>query len=140
MIAEETYRRRPRPRSKSDTEMLGECVDFVTTEIQKSHALQDPVVAAKALITARDTFSLLARNGYPSFAPLLFDMQNTADDIARIFRKELVRRLLTQEISDKKAGACLRELSGIIEREWVRWEQTLAEVEAELAAKVPRCA
>ena len=140
-ISPEAYYRAPRPaklqHSKTGYERFEETYQWVLSEAHKSRTGPDPLIGARALVTARDTFALLARNGYPSFVPLLHEMQLGVEALARMFRRELTKRLLTRKIDDDKAAECLRELSGIIERgDWPEWEKDFDEVENEIAASL----
>ena len=142
-ISPEAYFRTPRPakvKPKTGYEMFDETYRWLVTEIRKSRTDPDPLIGAKALVQARDTFDLLARNGYPSFSPLLDEMQKGIEALARLFRRETVRRILTPGIMDnEEAAKCLRVLSEIVERgEWPTAEQDCDEVEAQVVEAAQR--
>jgi hypothetical protein len=111
--------------------------DFAEARARWGREQGDPLAGVKALVAARRALRLLTQNGYPLLAPLLWEVQFGLDEIARMFRRELVRRLLLDTIDEAQAAECLRELSAQIDAgEWEDWRQDWNEVEDQVCAKL----
>jgi hypothetical protein len=120
-----------------DVEILDQIYEWMAQEVKEARTGPDPALGAKALVAARRCFEVLSHNGYSQFLPLVHDMQIGIDKVKRIMLKELVRRLLRDEIPEPKAGEVMRELSGLIEAgEWSRWRQDWDEWEDEVSANL----
>lgn len=124
-----------------DIAAIDEINSFLAEEKERSRTNPgDPLISARAIVSAHRTLDVLVRVGFPRLRPHARLMQEGAEDLRRLFLRELVRRLLTDEISEPKVEECLRELSGLIEAggwptwraDWDAWED---EICAKLAAK-----
>jgi hypothetical protein len=118
-------------------EFMDQIIQFLAEEKERSRIDPDPLIGAKALIAAKRTLIILARNGYPKLLPLLYEVQLGVDAIAKLFRRELVRRLLLDTIPEPKAAEGMQVLSGLIDAgQWPDWRQDWDEVEDQVCAKL----
>lgn len=82
----------------------------------------------RAIFAAHKTLMILVENGYPQLQPALAEMLIGVEEIARMFRRELCRRLLTDDqIDEARAAAAVAELA-----RWPDWQAMLAEADGDL--------
>jgi hypothetical protein len=97
----------------------------------------DPLASAKALAAARRALHSLVYSGYPLLHPLLNEVQVGVDEIRRLFRHEIISRLLTDTIDETLANECMRELSAQIDAgQWPNWKEEWDAVEDQVCAKL----
>jgi hypothetical protein len=106
-------------------EYLDQIVAWFEDERERGRTDPDPLISARAIFAVHRTLDVLARNGFPQFSPLVYDMHLGIVAIAEIFRTELVRRLLLDLIPEPKASEAVAELS-----RWPDWNTHLDEVAA----------
>lgn len=121
-----------------DIAAIDEINSFLAEEKERSRTNPgDPLISARAIVSAHRTLDVLCRVGFPRLRPHAKLMQEGVESIRRLFLRELVRRLLTDKISEAKAEECLRELSGLIEAgQWDNWRQDWATWEDEVCADI----
>jgi hypothetical protein len=123
--------RRPLMRGSDTEDLLLQIVEFV--EAAGLEQPGDPFATVLALVKAERAFSILTRAGYP-FEGLLPGLRSALDKIASAARREIVRRLLRDEIEPGLAEELLATLTSQIESgAWENWE---AEIEVEAAKAV----
>jgi hypothetical protein len=100
--------------------------DYLRDERDRARSdRSDPLIAARAIFAAHKTLLILVEHGFPQLKPALAEMLIGVDAIARLFRKELCRRLLLDQIDEAKAAAAVAELG-----RWPDWKTHLDEVAA----------
>jgi len=111
--------------------------DFAEERARRGREAGDPLAGAKALVAAWRALRMLTENGYPLLLPLLHEVRFGLDEMARLFRCELVRRLLLDKIEEPQATECMRELSAQIDSgEWEDWREEWKEVEDQVCTKL----
>jgi len=115
--------------------LMCQVIDFLAEGL--SH--ENPLDMVKDFLSAERTFTALIECGYPH-RPLLREVSRGLDETARLFRFELVRRLLLGSIPDELAKECLKLLTDHIERGlWPEWRADIDACETELA-EAAQCA
>ena len=112
--------------------------DFAKARARWGREQGDPLAGTKALIAARRALRMLTEDGYyPLLVPLMYEVHIRVDAIARLFRRELVRRLLLDTIEEPLATECMQVMSAQIDGgQWPDWRQDWDEVEDQVCAKL----
>jgi hypothetical protein len=122
-------------RQKSAEVHAARITDIAEARARLGRQQGDPLAGVKALVAARNDLRMLTQN--PLLVPLLHEVQFGLDEIARLFRRELIRRLLLEKIEEQNAAECLRTLSAQVDSgEWENWRQDWMEVEDQVCEKL----
>ena len=109
-------------------EFMNQIVQFVEDERNRGRTDPDPLIMVRAIFAAHKTLMILVENGYLQLQPVLQEMLIGVEEIARMFRRELCRRLLTDDqIDEARAAAAVAELA-----RWPDWQAMLAEADGDL--------
>jgi hypothetical protein len=122
-----TFRNGGQPRGPDPRglELMDQIVHFLTQSLKHEH----PLDMVKDWISAERTFKVLIECGYPH-RPLMRLTSSALDEFGRLFRAELIKRLLIGKLSEEEAKRGLMALSAQIERGiWKNWSAEWQEVE-----------
>ena len=114
-------------------EFLDTIVASLEDAKERSRSDPDPVIPAKAIAGARRALGVFAEYGFPQLRPYAELMREGCENLRHLFLKEIVRRLLVDEISEAKAGEALRLLQSLVDSgQWESYKEDVDAVEAKL--------
>ena len=111
--------------------------NMTEARVRQGREQGDPLAGVKALAAARRALHMCVESGSLLLSPLLYDVQLGCDELGRLLRNELIRRLLVDEIDEALASKCMGVLSAQIEAgQWPDWREDWDEVENKVCAKL----
>lgn len=122
----------PKGPDPNGREVIDQIIHFLTESLKH----ENPVNMVKDWISAEKTFKALTfEMGYPH-GPMLRMVSSTLDEIGRLIRAELIKKLLIGP-DDEVAKQALIALSAQIERGlWKNWSAEWQEVEDQVCADI----
>ena len=114
-------------------EFLDTIVASLEAARERSRSDPDPVIPARAIAGARRALGVFAEYGFPQLRPHAQLMREGCETIRRLACKELVRRLLLDQVNETQAGEALRLLQSLVDSgQWESYKEDVDEVEAKL--------
>jgi hypothetical protein len=130
--------------TRKQRESIGELAKLTVTDGDPSHPRlldliieflsrhREAILMVKACFQARNFFAILVTYGYPYQQPVEC-LDGALNLFAGLFRREIVRRFLSNRIDGADEGECLLFLSSQIEAgQWPNWLEEIREIEAAL--------
>jgi hypothetical protein len=123
-------------RSADACDIMHEIANWLAEEIDEARNSPDLLALPKAIANVKHAaLALIADGGYDELVPLAAQMQDALEEIVRIARRALVRRLLSAETSEEDAKKIVLGLAALTEAgHWTNFE-----ADFESAVEAARC-